>query len=202
MCKDKSNEESPVRGNVRFNWDLVQVEGDNIGEKAYSHMINLQFSQKCDALLYTMNLTASERHEYEYLKTLGYFTPGFYMLHPLHYLGYEKNDMVYVKGGVLFICIWNEFLKSLDLEKILAGSSCRIDPETLELMPIVVFRNYRGEIFTKDCKTDLSVQYHCQNDTFEFKGVYKAAKNAEDSTYKLTKIFNRFYFDDSKLLKS
>ncbi len=166
--------------------------------------LNLEFSKKCDAVLYTMGLPQNDLDRLEYLKNFGYYMPGFYMLHPFHYVGVEKYPFnALIKGGVLFICIWEEKLGDIDLEKIASNVYRDIDPKALESMPIVVFRNYRGKICIPiaGVNNDLSGQYHCQKDTFEFIGVYKAKKNPQKSSYRLTKIFDRFYFDDSKTLK-
>ena len=145
--------------------------------------------------------------ECRYLENLGYFKPGFYMLHPFYYLGDEYCDVnpmryVAIKNGVVFRSVGSfEDLNNLqfDLEKSL-------EPETLESLPIVLFRGCDKPIgingVCNDWKDDLTQPLHCKGDTFEFIGVFKAEHkdSAKGDVYKMTKIFDRYYFDDTKIL--
>ena len=178
------------------------------------------FSQHCDALLHNFPLNPNPRcyfyfgtdsnllEECRYLENLGYFKPGFYMVNPFYYLGDEYCDVssmryAAIKNGVLFRSIGcSEDLNNLqfDLEKPL-------DPEILESLPIVLFRGCDKPIgidgVCNNWKDDLTQYLHCKQDTQEFIGVFKAERteSAKGNVYKMTKIFDRYYFNDDKILK-
>lgn len=163
-------------------------------------LVQSNFSKKCDILLYTLNLPESEMQEHEYLKNLGYFTPGFYMLDPFRYIGAEKKALeTSAKDGVVFLFVNDDDLNDFYLTS--SRSSRRIEPEALESIRFVIFRKISGDITVNDNGGDSS-NVKCPIDTFEFLGVFKAEKNPDGRTYKMTKIFDRFYFDESKMLET
>ena len=190
----------------------------------YYNNRKIQFSQHCDILLHDRSLDPNSLQDFYsenvgfgkdsnlpeecwHLNRLGYFKHEFYMLNPFYYIGeeYRKEHPMrraVVKNGVLFRGIGcSEDLNNLrfDLEKSLK-------PETLETLPIVLFRNCDKPIgingVCDDWKDDVTQRLHCKGDTFEFIGVFKAENkdSAKGDVYKMTKIFDRYYFDDTKIL--
>lgn len=183
----------------------------------------IEFSQHCDILLHDCSLNPASLLDFYsenvyfgtdsnlpeecwYLNRLGYFEPEFYMLDPFYYLGGEYRNLspmrAVIKNGVVFRSIGSsEDLNNLqfDLEKSL-------EPEILESLPIVLFRGCDKPIgingVCDDWKDDVTQYLHCKKDTQEFIGVFKAErkKSAKGNVYKMTKIFDRYYFNDDKII--
>ncbi|MDE7376484.1 MAG: hypothetical protein K2N16_06520 [Muribaculaceae bacterium] len=147
----------------------------------------------CDALQFDSNgqmVTTSK------ILNEGYYRKGYYMLFPFWYQNHfnEKNtDTIFLR-----ISRYDK-LESIDVEQL----EPMANPETIEYMPIVVFRNHQHPICNPKLEgTDLSEGYCWCDDTYEFVGVYSAKKVPGENCYRLTEIFDRYYFDKSKLTKS
>lgn len=151
------------------------------------------FSKVCDALYFIGNKNADE----SIIGKGGYYREGFYMLHPFYYLNGQTGLNAVLRNGIIFTAIRADAdLCRLSIEEIMPN----MDSDVIEYVPIVVFRNHRGDICYPGTSTDLSLMFHCYNDTYEFIGVYKAHKNSDNGHYKLTKIFDRYYFDSGKVI--
>lgn len=171
-----------------------------------------EFSQHCDAILHGSTADAlgfpKIPDELRVLEQKGCFVPDFYMVKPLYYIGIENIiplcSGVFAKNGAIFIRIPDEEVNLDDLN-VEITETC--NPDIIESMPVVLFRPCRKPIdrFGKICNDesdDISEQLHCKNDTSEFIGVFKAQRNGEsggNNVYKMTKIFDRYYFDTTKI---
>lgn len=207
-----------------LNFDEIDIDDIPDSTSIFYNVEKIEFSQHCDILLHDRSLDPNSLLDFYsenvgfgkdsnlpeecwHLNRLGYFKHEFYMVNPFYYIGEEyckEHPMrcSVVKNGVLFRGIGcSDDLNNLrfDLEKSLK-------PETLESLPIVLFRNCDKPIgingVCDDWKDDMTQRLHCKGDTFEFIGVFKAEHkgSAKGDVYKMTKIFDRYYFDDTKIL--
>ena len=175
-----------------------------------------EFSEHCDALLH--GHTAEELgftkipDEFRVLEQKGCFVPDFYMVNPFYYIGIEKFPIMFkggiyvgsVKDGAIFIIMPED---DVDLEDLKVEFAKEYDPDDIESLPVVLFRRCRKPIdisgkICNDESDDISEKLHCKNDTSEFIGVFKAQRKGEsggNNIYKMTKIFDRYYFDLTKI---
>lgn len=172
------------------------------------------FSQYCDAVLHGLtcfligeNYTVTD--ECRYLEQKGYYIPDFHMIDPFYYLGESTPVSHLVRGGSLFLKI----SESEDLGNLHIPYSLDMKPEVLERIPVVLFRLSRKYIsITGPCEAyedDLIHHLHGKDEQkpeglplYEFIGVFKAELKGQDkgrNVYKMTKIFDRYYFDDTKI---
>lgn len=167
------------------------------------------FSQHCDAILhgFTCHLFGNDNTITEgcrYLEQKGCYIPDFYMINPFYYLGFKNAaSHAVVKNGVIFIWLRGD---EDDMDNFRITVSEDISVESMESMPVVLFRGFRKPIGLNgacdDWKDDLSEKLHCKQDTCEFSGVFKAelkGQNKGQNVYRMTKIFDRYYFDDTKI---
>lgn len=198
-----------------FNFE--EVDTSHVNEEGSGMPLPYEeFSQHCDALLhgrtaYELGFTEIP-DKFRVLEQKGYFVPNFYMVNPLYYIGIEKFPIMSksgcyvgsVKDGAIFIIIPED---DVDLEDLNVEIAKAYDPEVIVSLPVVLFRrcrkpiNYYGRI-CDDWSADFSEKLHCKNDTSEFIGVFKAQRNGEaggNNIYKMTKIFDRYYFDTTKI---
>ena len=198
-----------------FNFGEIDISSgseDNPGMM----MVYGEFSQHCDALLHG---NACEElgfkvipNEFRVLEQKGYYEPNFYMVNPLKYVGIEKTPIMCknglyvgsVKDGAIFIIVPDNEENLDDLKVEIAKEH---DPDIIESLPVVLFRRCHKPIdisgrICNDWSDDWSERLHCKNDTSEFIGVFKAQRKGEsggNNVYKMTKIFDRYYFNTSKI---
>lgn len=170
------------------------------------------FSQHCDAILhgFTCHLFGNDNTMTEgcrYLERKGCYIPDFYMINPFYYLGFKKPDLhTAIKNGVIFIRLRGDEDDMSNFRINLSKDIEDISVDSMESMPVVLFRSFRRPIGLNgacdDWKEDLSETLHCKQDTCEFTGVFKAELKGQykgRNVYKMTKIFDRYYFDDTKI---
>lgn len=178
-------------------------------------MVLEKFSQHCDAILHGQTYKEwgfnEIPNEFNVLKHKGYFVPNFYMVNPLYYVDIEMIPL-WPKGGfyvgtvkddTIFIIIPEEEGNLDDLNVEIAAN---YDPDIIESLPVVIFRRCRKPIgldgICNDRSEDWTEKLHCKNDTSEFIGVFKAqrkGKSGGNNIFKMTKIFDRYYFDTTKI---
>ncbi len=170
-----------------FDWNSINTdEQDN----AQRNIENL-FSRVCDVLQFSNNAKIGESD----IEKDGYYREGFYMLRPFYYLDGGLGLGCRALNGLIFTVLKADAdLNRLPIDDILPD----VDNEAIEHLPVVVFRKHQGSICIPGTQTDLSEYYHCQNDTHEFIGVFRAQKISDEYCI-LTKVFDRYYFDSSKI---
>ncbi len=174
--------------NDSINADMMESLSDTIDDA-----MGRKFATVCDAPLFNGD---QKMHGESIIESEGYYRPGYYMLHPFYYVNRQLDLTGFFKDGLLFTAI----PANVDLDKIPATTiSPNVTAETLEHLPIVVFRNHRGDICYPGTPNDYSITYNCFNDTYEFIGVYKAERLSDGQHLKLTKIFDRYYFNSEKI---
>lgn len=194
------------------NLDLSSGSEENVGLTAFLKI----FSQHCDAILHGQNHEKWGYHtipeQFKVLEQKGCFVPDFYMVNPLYYihvgpapfcLETGERYVGSVKNGAIFITISED---EDDLDNLRIKIADTYDPEIIENLPVVLFRHCTKPIgldgICDDESADLSAQFNCKNDTSEFIGVFKAQrkeKSGSNNVFKMTKIFDRYYFDPSKI---
>lgn len=168
------------------------------------------FSKVCDAFLFYSlpGFTTDVPPECRYLDSKGCFVPNFYMVNPFYYLG--REDCL-VKDGTLFLKID----ENDDPENLYINLGKYIQMDIPESMPVVLFRRFpkrkyinRLGVISDNVDDDVIIQFRDSDGNgidglFEFIGVFKAERKepAEENIYKMTKIFDRYYFNDDKILK-
>lgn len=170
------------------------------------------FSEVCDAFLFYSlpGFTTDVPPECRYLEDKGCFVPNFYMVNPFYYLGEERDMAFMIKNGILFLRIKNDD----DLENLKIYLNKYIKKGIFESMPIVLFRAFPpckyitldGQL-SDDASEDVIQKFNNGlgagiDGLYEFIGVFKAERkeSAEENVYKMTKVFDRYYFNDNKII--
>lgn len=173
-------------------WDQIDTQEQSFVPQI-RELIRSKFSQVCDAPQFDGIKKIGESA----IEKDGYFRKGFYMLHPFYYLNEQTGLNTVLKNGIVFTAIMSDVdLKNLNIDENLPD----IKTEVIRHLPIAVFRNHRGDICIPGTDTDLSKEFHCFNDTYEFIGVYKARKVSSNGHYKLIKLLDRYYFNSDKII--
>ena len=177
-------------------------------------------SQHCDVFVYEgarrtsgvaiTNLPDSCR----VVENKGYFEPGFFMANPFYYLDrMDVTDATLIKNGVVFIKIPGG---KENLDDFQLPCNFEIASETFASVPVVLFRRRMkfleagGQV--RDMGVDGSIDDCAEPDDFsilgqcvplwEFIGVFKTEHKGESdgkAVYKMTKVLDRYYFDDTKI---
>lgn len=201
---------------MSFNFDEVGIEAPNIETGTYIlRSIKEGFSKYCDAVLHgftceMFGLDTTVTDECRFLEQKGYYVPKFYMVDPYQYLGVNTRCLHLVKNGVLFLKI----SESENPENLYISDSTDIGAEILSDIPVVLFRltgQYIGYSGPCDAKDDDLIHMLRKEGKkrsserlplYEFIGVYKAELKDSDrggNIYKMTMVFDRYYFDDTKI---
>lgn len=186
---------------------------DETGERI-SRSIKEGFSKYCDAVLHgftceMFGLDTTVTDECRCLEKKGHYVPKFYMVEPYYYLGVNTRSLHLVRNGVLFLKI----SESENPENLYISDSMGIGSEVLSDIPVVLFRltrQYIGCYGPCDVKDDLIHTLRKEGEKrllerlplYEFIGVFKAELKESDrrgNIYKMTKVFDRYYFDDTKI---
>lgn len=181
-------------------WSIAEAAMRRIKEK---------FAQHCDAILhgYTCSVFGWDdtvTDECRYLEQKGCYIPDFYMVDPFYYLGIKEPDVIAaIKNGVIFFRIGI----GCDLDNFQIPVAVGVSADTMESLPVVLFREFNLEGACGDEKDYIKMLVPKRdNRSFpgvcEFIGVFKAELKAPDEgsdVFKLTKVFDRYYFDDTKI---
>lgn len=182
--------------------------------QAVLRMNKEKFAQHCDAILhgyrcYEFGEDDTVTDECRYLEQKGCYIPDFYMVNPFYYLGIKEPEVIAaIKNGVIFFRIGI----GCDLDNFQIPLEVGVSTDTMESLPVVLFREFDKPIGTEGACDDEEKNYIKKlypmhdNRPFpgvcEFIGVYKAVLKAADEdsvVFKLTKVFDRYYFDDTKI---
>lgn len=198
-----------------FNTDDIKIEtpNDETGVRIL-RSIKEGFSKYCDAVLHgftceMFGLDTTVTDECRCLEQKGHYVPKFYMVEPYYYLGVNTRSLHLVRNGVLFLKI----SESENPENLYISDSMGIGSEVLSDIPVVLFRltgQYIGYYGPCDEKDDLIHTLRKEGKErsserlplYEFIGVFKAELKESDrrgNIYKMTKVFDRYYFDDTKI---
>lgn len=186
-------------------WSIAEAAMRRIKEK---------FAQHCDAILH--GYTCFEfgcddivTDECRCLEQKGCYIPDFYMVDPFYYLGIKEPDVIVaIKNGVIFFRVGI----GCDLDNFQIPVGVGVSADTMESLPVVLFREFNKPVGIEGACDDNEVDYkkklfpkrdNCfPPEVCEFIGVFKAELKAPDEgsdVFKLTKVFDRYYFDDTKI---
>ena len=191
-----------------FNYEEVDTSDDSLLLSVLTGMY-MEFSQHCDAILHEHIARALNfpkiPDEFRVLQQKGCFVPNFYMVDPLYYIGRENIaplcSGVFAKNGAIFISLPYGEVNYDDLN-VEITETC--NPDIIESMPVVLFRpiGWPGKIFNGWSDGIPGQLLHFKTDTSEFIGVFMAqrkGKSGRNNVFKMTKIFDRYYFDTTKI---
>lgn len=172
-----------------------------------------KFAHHCDAILHGYTCSVFDwddtvTDECRYLEQKGCYIPDFYMVNPFYYLGIKEPEVIAaIKNGVIFFRIGIE----CDLDNFQVPVAVRVSADTMESLPVVLFREFNKPVGLEgacDDEKDYIKMLFPKRDNrsfpgvCEFIGVFKAELKAPDEdsdVFKLTKMFDRYYFDDTKI---
>lgn len=186
-----------------FDFDNVTEEKESIVDWGITYAL---FKERCDSLSKEPGI--NQRQQMEFLKKKGYFIADiFYMVNPYSYLGFDKNHPChcYFYNGILFIyknsdlkSIPKDFLKNSKI--VVNGKEEDFEEQAITELPIVIFQGNRDQnIGESDCPYPNEKSRWTASDLVVFRGVFKAIDNGDPKNYDLLKVWDKFYFDASKL---
>lgn len=188
-----------------FNYEEVDTSDYSLALSGLT-CVYMEFSQHCDAILHGSTADAlgfpKIPDELRVLEQKGCFVPDFYMVDPMYYIGRENITPlcsgVFAKNGAIFITLPYGEVNFDDLN-VEITETC--NPDIIESMPVVLFRPIG--LPDKICNgwSD-SIPGQLLTDTSEFIGVFMAqrkGKSGRNNVFKMTKIFDRYYFDTTKI---